>query len=57
MTNDDSIKTDALDVIESLRHAIADGELIVTGYSIARQRRKFVYTIEVEEPFEAKAAD
>lgn len=46
-----SIGNDALDVLAYLRERIADHKVQCTGYSIARQRRKFVYTIEVEEPF------
>lgn len=56
MTNDDSIKNDALEVLHVLIADVADSKLIVTGYNIARQGHKFVYTIEVEEPFEPPSA-
>lgn len=53
VTNEDSLFNASLDLLAELREKIADGKVQCTGYHIARQRRKFTYTIEVEEPFAA----
>jgi len=55
MTNEDSIFNAALDLLSKLHTDIADRKVITTAYNVDRQRRKFVYRIEVEEPFEPRS--
>jgi hypothetical protein len=51
VTNKHSLFNATLDLLQELTSDVADGKVESQGYNVARDGRKFVYTIKVDEPY------